>query len=163
MQNLQDAVATSWQRHQHVLLNLLQPLTQAGLDLHISNSWPLAVHLAHIQWVRLYWLQHVAPGSEAGLPNLFSQHEATWVAERNPKVIEAALQASSHKLIELVSHALQNQQNLQGPYSHPLHFLQHMLWHEAYHLGQMVLVLKQNGHPLSEEQGDQLIWDVLHA
>jgi len=35
-------------------------------------------------------------------------------------------------------------------YDHPVLLLQHMLWHEGYHHGQIKLALKISGCPLSE-------------
>jgi hypothetical protein len=37
-------------------------------------------------------------------------------------------------------------------YDHPILRLQHMLWHEGYHHGQIKLALKITGRPLSDEQ-----------
>jgi hypothetical protein len=38
-------------------------------------------------------------------------------------------------------------------YDHPILLLQHMLWHEGYHHGQMKLALKLAGRPLTDEPG----------
>lgn len=45
-------------------------------------------------------------------------------------------------------------------YDHPILFLQHMLWHEGYHHGQMKLALKRAGRPLDDEDAGPLTWDV---
>jgi uncharacterized damage-inducible protein DinB len=36
-------------------------------------------------------------------------------------------------------------------YDHPILLLQHMIWHEGYHHGQIKLALKVAGHPITDE------------
>ncbi len=38
--------------------------------------------------------------------------------------------------------------------------LQHMLWHEGYHHGQIKLTLKATGRPITDEKAGPLTWDV---
>ena len=45
-------------------------------------------------------------------------------------------------------------------YDHPILLLQHMLWHEGYHHGQIKLALKATGHPISDKQAGPLTWRV---
>ena len=45
-------------------------------------------------------------------------------------------------------------------YDHPILLLQHMLWHEGYHHGQVKLALKLAGRPLRDEQAGPLTWKV---
>jgi hypothetical protein len=45
-------------------------------------------------------------------------------------------------------------------YDHPLLLLQHLLWHEAYHHGQIKLALKLAGAPLTDEQAGPLTGDL---
>jgi uncharacterized damage-inducible protein DinB len=49
---------------------------------------------------------------------------------------------------------------MQQHYDHPLLFLQHMIWHDGYHHGQIKLALKLAGHPFDDEQIGALTWDV---
>ena len=49
---------------------------------------------------------------------------------------------------------------MQQHYDHPLLFLQHMIWHEGYHHGQIKLALKLAGHPFDDEEIGPLTWDV---
>lgn len=46
------------------------------------------------------------------------------------------------------------------PVDHPILFLQHMIWHEGYHHGQIKLALKRAGTPISDEQAGPLTWGV---
>jgi len=45
-------------------------------------------------------------------------------------------------------------------YDHPILLLQHMLWHEGYHHGQIKLALKIAGHPISDEEAGPLTWGI---
>jgi len=45
-------------------------------------------------------------------------------------------------------------------YDHPILLLQHMLWHEGYHHGQIKLALKVSGSPLLDEAAGPLTWDI---
>lgn len=45
-------------------------------------------------------------------------------------------------------------------YDHLILFLQHMVWDEGYHHGQMKLALKSVGPPLSDEQAGPVTWDI---
>ena len=45
-------------------------------------------------------------------------------------------------------------------YDHPILMLQHMLWHEGYHHGQIKLTLKMAGHPMADEDIGPVTWDV---
>ena len=45
-------------------------------------------------------------------------------------------------------------------YDHPVLMLQHLLWHEAYHHGQMKAALKAAGRPVTDQQAGPLTWGV---
>jgi uncharacterized damage-inducible protein DinB len=161
METTNQAIAVileSWDRNQTVLLNLLHHLTPEQLGAKaLENSFSIAVHFAHIQHVRTDWLFSVASGV-ATLPSLFKEQAGTWVAEQDPAIIKDSLTASAQAVREVV---------LVGAdipiYSHPIHFLQHMLWHEGYHFGQMMLALKAFGTPIDDPTSDKLIWDIWHS
>jgi len=45
-------------------------------------------------------------------------------------------------------------------YDHPILFLQHMIWHEGYHHGQVKLTLKMTGRPLTDQKAGRVTWGV---
>jgi uncharacterized damage-inducible protein DinB len=45
-------------------------------------------------------------------------------------------------------------------YDHPILLLQHMIWHEGYHHGQIKLALKLAGRPISDQAVGQITWGV---
>ena len=42
----------------------------------------------------------------------------------------------------------------------PEHLLQHMLWYEGYHHGQIKLALKVASRPMTDDEAGPLTWDV---
>ena len=49
---------------------------------------------------------------------------------------------------------------MQQHYDHPLLFLQHMIWHEGYHHGQIKLALKVAGRPFEDNRIGPLTWSI---
>src|ERR1700761_6387380 len=45
-------------------------------------------------------------------------------------------------------------------YDHPILLLQHMVWHEGYHHGQIKLALKAMGRPLDDEEIGRVTWHL---
>ena len=45
-------------------------------------------------------------------------------------------------------------------YDHPFLYLQHMIWHEGYHHGQIKLALKVSVRPFDDEEIGPLTWDI---
>lgn len=41
-----------------------------------------------------------------------------------------------------------------------VNFLQHMIWHEGHHHGQIKLALKLAGRPLSDDEAGPVTWDI---
>jgi len=48
-------------------------------------------------------------------------------------------------------------------YDHPILLIQHMIWHEGYHHGQIKLALKLAGQPFDDEAIGSVTWDVWMA
>jgi len=45
-------------------------------------------------------------------------------------------------------------------YDHPILLLQHMVWHEGYHHGQIKVALKVAGRPITDEEAGPVTWDI---
>ena len=163
--SLLEALLDSWQRSNTILLSLLRALPEGGLDARALQSSPsIAVQLSHMHSTRLFFLNQTAPEFAKALTQLFRQEGETQTAERDLTRIETALSASAQAVADAVKGRLESGQAIKGEhahYDHPVLFLQHMLWHEGYHVGQIKLALKAAGHTtLSEEQEEQAIWGV---
>jgi hypothetical protein len=49
---------------------------------------------------------------------------------------------------------------MQLHYNHPILMLQHLIWHEGYHHGQIKLALKLAGRTLQDEQVGPGTWGI---
>ncbi|WP_337868400.1 DinB family protein [Meiothermus sp.] len=158
------ALLDSFQRNNTILLNLLRALPEGGMDARaIEGSQSVGVQFSHVQNTRLFWLEQVAPEFWEGQTQLFSKDGDNWIAERDPQRIEEALRASAQAVCDAVKGRLETGQPMKGEhasYDHPVLFLQHMLWHEGYHFGQIKLALKAAGHVWSDEQEEKVVWSL---
>jgi len=162
--SLLEALLDSWQRSNTILLNLLHALPEGGLDARaLPESPSIAVQLSHMHSTRLFFLNQTAPEFAKDLTQLFRQEGETRIAERDPTRIGAALNSSARAVADAVKGRLETGQAMRGEhasYDHPILLLQHMLWHEGYHVGQIKLALKASGHTLSDEEEEKQIWGL---
>jgi uncharacterized damage-inducible protein DinB len=73
------------------------------------------------------------------------------------------LNESAKVVRDAVTSRLESGRPMDLHYDHPILFLQHMIWHEGYHHGQIKLALKVAGHPLSDDEAGPVTWDVWMA
>jgi uncharacterized damage-inducible protein DinB len=162
--HLLEALLDSWNRHNTILINLLRALPDGGLEARAMDGSPsIAVQFSHLHGTRLFFLSKTAPEVAKNLNQLFRQDGENRLAERDPERIAQALEDSAKAIGEAVKNAVVTSQEMKGTnvaYDHPILLLQHMLWHEGYHVGQMMLGLKAIGRPMPDEQAEPLIWDV---
>jgi len=161
---LLEALLDSWTRSNTILLNLLGALPQGGLEASpMAGSMPIVAQFAHIHKTRLFWLGQVAPEFARGPAKLFPKDGQNQLTERDPKRIAQALQASASAVASAIRQHIETGQPMKGEhatYDHPILLLQHMLWHEGYHVGQIKLALKAIGYVMSEEAEEKAIWGL---
>lgn len=154
-QRLLDALLDSWDRNNTIMRNLLRALPEGGLDARAMESSPSIAELfTHIHYVRLVFISEDAPEFARKMP------EGEWFVERNPARIAAMLNDSAKAVRDAVKGRIEARREMDLHYDHPILLLQHMLWHEGYHHGQMKLALKVAGHPLRDEEAGPVTWDV---
>jgi uncharacterized damage-inducible protein DinB len=148
--SVSEALLDSFQRNNAILLNLLRALPEGGLEARAMEGSPsVGEQFAHIQNTRLFWLQQVAPELAEGMP-------------QRDRLAEL-LDESARAICKAVKHRLEAGQPMEGAharYDHPVLFLQHMLWHEGYHVGQIKLALKRTGYVMPEVLEEQAIWSL---
>jgi uncharacterized damage-inducible protein DinB len=108
----------------------------------------------HIHYVRLVLVFEDAPELARSLP------EEEWVADPDPAHIAQLLNDSAKAVRDAVKDRVEAGRDMNLHYDHPILLLQHLLWHEGYHHGQMKLALKVAGHPMADEEAGPLTWDV---
>jgi uncharacterized damage-inducible protein DinB len=154
-QPLLEALLDSWDRNNTILVNLLRALPEGGLETKSMDGSPSIAELfTHIHYVRLVFVFEDAPEFAKKLP------EEEWLAERDPARIAQMLNESAKAVRDAVKSRVQAGQEMNLHYDHPILLLQHMLWHEGYHHGQVKLALKLTGRPITNEKAGPLTWGV---
>jgi len=159
MQSLADAVLESWDRQSQIIANLLEKVPPELMDAKAGeDEWTLQQHFGHIQRVRRNFLGMIADPQ--------ADESQTWADARDerafsgdPAQILPALAESAQQVRDLVEAGIANPTPV-GPYSHPIFFLQHMVWHEGWHASSIMHTLRANGHEPDEEWEEAKIWAI---
>lgn len=154
-QDTLDALLDSWDRNNAILVNFLLALAAGELETRAMEDSPTVAQLfMHIHYVRLVLVFEDAPECAADVP------AEEWVVERDPHRIAAMLNDSAAVVRDAVRSRMETGRQMDRHYDHPILLIQHMLWHEGYHHGQMKLALKLAGRAMSDETAGPLTWGV---
>ena len=154
-QRLLEALLDSWDRNNTILVNLLRLVPPGGLEVRAMEGSPSVAELfTHVHYVRLVFVLEDAPELARPLP------EQEWAAERDPERIGRMLDESARAVREAVESRVKAGRDMDLHYDHPILMLQHMLWHEGYHHGQIKLALKLAGRPVTNGQAGPVTWGV---
>ena len=154
-QRLLEALLDSWDRNNTILLNFLRTLPERGLEARaIEGSPSVAEMFTHIHYVRLAFVVEDAPEFARTLP------AEEWAVELDPGRIAEMLDDSAKAVRDAVKSRVEAGRDMDLHYDHPILLLQHMLWHEGYHQGQMKLALKVAGRPVTDEEAGPVTWGV---
>ena len=154
-QRLLDALLNSWDFNNTILVNLLRALPEGAQQARAMDGSPSVAELfAHMHYVRLVFVLEDAPEFATKLP------EEEWIAERDPDRIAHMLNDSAKAVRDAVEGRLQAGRDMDLHYDHPILLLQHMIWHEGYHHGQIKLALKAAGQAIKNEEAGPLTWRI---
>ena len=154
-QRLLDALFDSWDRNNSILVNLLNAIPEGALDVRPMEGSPSIAQLfRHMHYVRLVFVHEDAPEFLPKAP------ENEWVAEGDRGRLTQMLNDSARVVRDAVKGRLEAGRDMDLHYDHSILLLQHMIWHEGYHHGQMKLALKLAGRPLTDEVAGPLTWNV---
>src|SRR5436309_3782482 len=154
-QRLLEALLDSWDRNNTILVNLLRALPEGGLEVRAMEGSPSIAELfTHIHYVRLVFVLEDAPEFARDMP------KEEWAAERDPGRITQMLNDSAKAVRDAVRSRVETGRGMDLHYDHPILLLQHMLWHEGYHHGQIKLALKLAGIPITDEEAGPVTWGV---
>jgi uncharacterized damage-inducible protein DinB len=141
-QHLLEALLDSWDRNNTILVNLLRALPEGGLEARAMEGGKSVAELfTHIHYVRLVFVAEDAPELGPEVPG------KEWIAERDADRIAEMLNKSARVVRDAVRSKVETGGQMNLHYDHPILMLQHMIWHEGYHHGQIKLALKVVGHP----------------
>ena len=145
-QSLLPALLDSWDRNNTILINLLRALPEDALTLKPMEGSPSIGELfAHIHYVRLVFVSEDAPEFARPLPD-------EWVQVVDRDRMAEMLNESAKAVRDAVQGRLEAGRQMELHYDHPILLLQHMIWHEGYHHGQIKLTLKLAGQPLANQE-----------
>jgi uncharacterized damage-inducible protein DinB len=154
-QRLLGALLDSWDRSNTILLNLLRAVPEGGLEVRgMEGSPSVAEMFTHIHYVRLVFVFEDAPEFARELP------KEQWMAEHEKGRIAEMLNDSAKAVREAVKTRVEAGSEMNLHYDHPILLLQHMIWHEGYHHGQIKLALKLAGRPISNQEAGPITWGI---
>jgi uncharacterized damage-inducible protein DinB len=153
--SLLETLLDSWDRNNTILVNLLRAIPKASLEVRAMQGSPSVAELfGHVHYVRLVFVSEDAPELAVDVP------EKEWVAEPDLERMAQLLNSSAKAVREAVKSRVEAGRGMDIHYDHPILLLQHMIWHEGYHHGQIKLVLKLSAQPMSNEEAGPLTWRV---
>ncbi len=140
-----DQVISTWQIHNRINLYLLDALDEAHLsDVSASKGRTVGEQLAHIHNVRLMWLKASAPELLVGIDKVEKGQQIT------KETLAVALEKSSNAIEQMLTVGFA-QNKIKGMKPYPMTFLGYMIAHESHHRGQIMMSLKQAGHPVDKK------------
>jgi len=158
--NTADLLFESWDRQCAILDSVTSLVNQDNRGAKPSeDGWPIDAHLAHMHGTRRYFLSQVAPDLAESLPAAFAEGAST--PHPDLEHIKYCLSASSLAIKEAVKRGLEKGGPLSGGhvvYDSPVLLLQHMIWHEGWHVGLIFLALRLNGEEPDEEWEEIEVW-----
>ena len=153
--DLLDTLLDSWDRTNRIIVNLLRALPPGGLEARALPGHPtVAQMLTHVAYVRLTLVEENAPEAARPIP------EEEWRVETDPDRIALDLADSAAAVRDAVRGRIEQGRMLDDRYDHPLLLLQHLIWHEGYHHGQIKLALQAAGTPMADAAAGPLTWGV---
>lgn len=158
--NLHLALLDSWDRQCEIVKAVASLVTTENRHFRpADDGLRLDEQLAHIHGTRRFWLSQLAPNEAAALPSSRQDDEGTPLEDLD--ALRACLGASAAAVRDLVELSLDQSGPLAGgaaTYDHPVLFLQHMVWHEGWHVGQIMTALRVNGQEPTEEWEETHLW-----
>ena len=153
--SLLDALLDSWDRNNTIVVNLLKALPEGALETCTSEGGPtLAQFFTHIHYVRMACVFENAPWFGGDPP------ETEWLHDCDVARLEQSLNESAKLVREAVQCTIATGQQMKELYDHPILMIQHLIWHEGYHHGQIKLALKAAGRPLANRDVGRGTWGV---
>lgn len=139
-----DQLIDTWQINNRINLYLINAIEESSFGFtSASKGRTVGEQLAHIHNVRLMWLN-------AAMPELMSAVKK--IEKEN--IIKALIIDQYNKSAEAISQVINRglaEGKIKNFRPHPVAFVGYLISHEGHHRGQVILSLKQAGHPLDKK------------
>lgn len=143
---MNDQLIETWEINNRINLYLLDAISEDHLkDISASKGRSVGEQFAHVHNVRLMWLKVAAPAL------LEKQTKIEKENAGNKKLLAKSLKESGKAISELLASAIENGGKVKGFKPHAAAFLGYIISHESHHRGQIMLCLKQSGHPVDKK------------
>ena len=141
-----EAVKEAWLVNDKVNSILLEHLTSEMIEAQtLGGGYSVVQHLAHMAEAKEFWGVMLDEELAGTLPDLFREER---IAETNLAHIKDGFARTSKVTLEL---AKNTSAPANFPYASLNSYLIHLIAHDSYHRGQIVLAIKTAGHPLPDE------------
>jgi uncharacterized damage-inducible protein DinB len=155
--DLTEALLESWDRQSRIVNSLATRVDETTRKAKPSaDGMSLDHQLAHIHKVRYYWLSHFSPKHIEGIDDGFIDEWSTPIEDLDE--IKKLLEQSGVAVRKAFKEGMANGAAPAGGYDHPVFFLQHMIWHEGWHVGLIFLGLRLAGAEPPEEWEEKNVW-----
>lgn len=135
----------TWEINNRINLYLLNAIDEKNLpDFSASKGRTVGEQFAHMHNVRLMWLKAAMPAL------LEEQTKIEKEGKLTKKLLVAQLEKSSEAISKLLINGFETGR-IKGFKPHPSAFFGYLISHESHHRGQIILSLKQSGHPIDQK------------
>ncbi len=138
----------SFSRNSRVNEVVFNTLTEADLTLADGQGgWNVGQHLGHLAEFRYGWLSLISPLHAVDIPSVVEGDASGFhLTAQSLSEVKGAFTAGDAAALEAVTSVLNENRLFEKAYkSHPAHFLQHIIVHDAHHRGQILGLLRRGG------------------
>jgi uncharacterized damage-inducible protein DinB len=151
---MMDQILEAWRVNHRINLRLIEKISDEGLRATLSRRGGRTVvrQFAHLHYVRIYQLTKRAKALAEGA-HVFATED-----EPNRRTLTAALEDSSRRIEEWIRLASEGAPGVRTFKRGLVPTVAYLIAHESHHRGNILLTLKQCGHPL-DSTTRYAIWD----